>query len=105
MLIQSAKARVPSQATTAKRRSPTRSQSSQKLKTWATTENTGFATRRNGQDLRISALARLVRHLYGNRQRYIVRQKPSDESLLGSPGWSENPWWSRCRFTQVTGLM
>src|ERR1035441_9070303 len=105
MLIHSAKIRKISHITAAKRRSRTRSHSSQKLKTWDATANTGFETRRNAHDLKMSSLARLALALYGIRQRYRVRNKPSDESLLGSPGWSENPWCSRCRFTQVTGLM
>src|SRR5436309_8736724 len=105
MLIQSAKTRNSTQMTAAKRTSRTRSQSTQKLKTCETTANTGFETRRNDQDLKISSLARFAIDLYGSRQSISVRQRPSAESLLGSPAWSENAWCRRWRFTQVTGLM
>src|SRR5262249_5575443 len=103
MLIHSAKTRNTSQIAAAKRQSPTSSHSSQKLKTCDATANAGWATRRNTHESKISSVARLVFVLYGSRQSQSVRSQPSDASLFGSPGWSENAWWSRCRFTQVTG--
>src|SRR5262245_47203994 len=104
MLTHSATTRVPSQTTAAKIRSWTSSHSSQKFTTRAATANIGCETRRNDQDLRMGSRATLAMDSYGNRQRYVVRQKPSEASLLGSPSWSENVWCRRCRLTQVTGL-
>src|ERR1051325_3806460 len=99
MLTHSAKRRVPSQRTDAKIRSCVSHHNSEKFMAWATTGNTGLWTRRNGQDLRIGSRAAVAMHLYGRAQRYIVRQKPSEDSLLGSPSWSENVWCRRCRLT------
>src|SRR5262245_49192141 len=104
MLTHSAKTRVPSQMTAANVRSRTTSHTSQKLNTCANTANAGFDTMRNGQDLRMGSRETSAICLYGNTHRYIVRQKPSEVSLLGSPSWSENVWCRRCRFTHVTGL-
>src|ERR1043166_9394879 len=104
MLTHNAKTRVPSQMRAAKATFFTTSHSSQKLLAWAATANRGLATTRIVHVLRMGSLATFATALYGNRQRYIVRQKPSSDSLFGSPAWSENVWRRRCRFTQVTGF-
>ena len=58
---------------------------SAKKKVWETIAKTGFAVTRKVRECRILSLPRLSLHRYGIRQRYKVRQKPSPESLLGSP--------------------
>src|SRR3954467_235900 len=105
MLIQSAKTRNTIHTTAANRRSPTSSQSRQKLNACATTAKTGCETTRNVRDLKIGSCASWSSHLYGSRQSQSVRQAPSLASLFGSPAWSENLWCRRCRFTQLVGLM
>src|SRR5262245_2115625 len=105
MLIQTAKTRKRIQIAAANRRSPTSRYNNPKLNTWDTTANTGFDTRRNDHDRKISSSTMSSWHLYGKRHRHKVRQKPSEASLLGSPSWSENLWCRRCRFTQVIGLI
>src|SRR5580704_6293941 len=86
MLTHSAKMRVPSQIVTAKRKSPNNNHNNQTWKTCDATTKTGFATIRNVNVFRISSLATFIPVSYGNRHRYIVRQKPSAESLFGSQG-------------------
>ena len=63
MLIHTANTRNITHIAIAKRQSPTSSDNNQRLKTWAATANTGFATRRKGHVLKMASVATLVLHL------------------------------------------